>query len=71
MNEQILEGQWKQLKGKVKEQWGRLTNDELDQLEGRRDQIVGLLQEKYGYTIDEAEEQFDDFLDSLDDDRWS
>lgn len=68
MNESILEGKWQQFKGKVKEQWGELTDDELDQIEGRRDQLVGLLQEKYGYGLERAEEEFDDFIDSLDDD---
>lgn len=65
MTQAILEGQWKQLKGNVKEQWGKLTDDELDQAEGRRDQIVGLLQEKYGYARSRAEREFDDFLASL------
>lgn len=67
MNEAILEGKWKQLRGKVQEQWGELTDDELDQIDGRRHQVVGLLQEKYGYGRERAEEEFDDFLDSLDD----
>ena len=69
MNEATLEGKWKQFKGKVKEQWGELTDDELDQIDGQRDQVVGLLQEKYGYGLERAEEEFDDFLDSLDDDE--
>lgn len=67
MNEAILEGQWTQLKGKVKEFWGRLTDDELDQIEGRRDQIVGLLQKRYGYAQENAEAEYDRFLSSLDD----
>ena len=67
MNEAILEGKWKQFRGKVKEQWGDLTDDELDEIDGRRDQLVGLLQEKYGYSLARAEDEFDDFIDSLDD----
>lgn len=67
MNEAILEGKWKQFQGKVKERWGELTDDELDQIEGRRDQLVGLLQEKYGYSLERAEDEFDEFIDSLDD----
>ena len=67
MNEAILEGKWNQFRGKVKEQWGRLTDDELDQIDGRRDQIVGLLQEKYGYELERAEDEFDSFLTALDD----
>jgi uncharacterized protein YjbJ (UPF0337 family) len=69
MNEAILEGKWKQFRGKVQEQWGELTDDELDQIDGRRDQIVGLLQEKYGYGLERAEDEFDSFVDSLEDDR--
>lgn len=67
MNEEILQGKWKQFRGKVKEQWGRLTDDELDQIDGRRDQVVGLLQQKYGYGLERAEEEYDDFVDSLED----
>lgn len=70
MNEAILEGKWKQFQGKVKERWGEFTDDELDQIDGRRDQLVGLLQEKYGYSLERAEDEFDDFIDSLDD-RWT
>lgn len=66
MNRDILEGKWKQLRGKVREEWGELTDDELDQIAGKRDQLVGKVQEKYGYTRDEAERQVDDFLDRTD-----
>lgn len=62
MNNDILEGKWKQLKGRVQEQWGELTNDEVDQIQGKRDVLVGKLQEKYGYTRDEAEREVNDFL---------
>jgi uncharacterized protein YjbJ (UPF0337 family) len=57
-----LEGQWNQLKGEVKQQWGKLTDDELDQIEGSRDQLVGKIQEKYGRTRMEAETEVDDFI---------
>lgn len=57
MNSDILEGYWKQLKGKIKEQWGKLTYDDLDVIEGKRDQIAGKIQEKYGLTKQEAEKQ--------------
>lgn len=63
MNRDVLEGKWKQLRGKVQEEWGDLTDDELDQINGRRDQLVGKIQEKYGYTRDEAEREVDNFLD--------
>lgn len=62
MNKDILEGNWKQLRGRVKEMWGRLTDDELDQVEGRFDRLVGVLQERYGYTRQEAEDSVNDFL---------
>ena len=65
MNRDVLEGKWKQLRGKVREEWGDLTDDELDQIAGRREQLVGKVQEKYGYTRDEAERQVDDFLDRV------
>ena len=67
MNEDILQGSWKQLRGKVKEQWGELTDDDLDKIDGQRDQMVGLLQKKYGYARDEAENQYDDFVSAMDD----
>jgi uncharacterized protein YjbJ (UPF0337 family) len=66
MTDDILKGKWKQLRGSVKEKWGELTDDELDQIEGRRDQLVGKLQEKYGYTRMEAEKQIDRFLSDYD-----
>jgi uncharacterized protein YjbJ (UPF0337 family) len=57
MNADTIKGDWKQLKGKVKEQWGKLTDDELDRLEGRRDQLAGAIQKRYGVAKDEAERQ--------------
>jgi uncharacterized protein YjbJ (UPF0337 family) len=66
VNQDIFEAKWKQFRGQVRERWGELTDDELDRAKGRRDQLVGLLQEKYGYTREEAEYEFDDLLDELD-----
>jgi uncharacterized protein YjbJ (UPF0337 family) len=57
MNEDRLEGNWKQIKGEVKEQWGKLTDDELDQMEGRTQQLVGAIQKHYGKSRDEAERE--------------
>jgi uncharacterized protein YjbJ (UPF0337 family) len=54
MNEDVLEGQWKQMRGKVQEFWGKLTDDDLDQINGKRDQLIGKIQERYGYTRDRA-----------------
>lgn len=63
----ILEGKWKQLKGKVQQKWGDLTNDELDRIEGKREELVGLIQEKYGYAQAEAEREVDAFLAGFED----
>jgi len=61
MNSDILSGDWKQIKGKVREQWGQLTDDDLNVAEGRREQLVGKIQERYGLAKDEAEKQYDEF----------
>jgi uncharacterized protein YjbJ (UPF0337 family) len=58
MNQDIFKGKWKEMRGLVKEWWGKLTDDELEQAGGNADQIVGLLQQKYGYTREHAEEEF-------------
>jgi uncharacterized protein YjbJ (UPF0337 family) len=57
MNWDRIEGNWKVFKGKIKEQWGKLTDDELDVIAGKRDQLIGRLQKTYGITKDEAERQ--------------
>lgn len=59
MNWDRVQGNWKQLKGKVQEQWGQLTDDDFDKIEGRREQLVGRIQERYGIAKDEAERQVD------------
>jgi uncharacterized protein YjbJ (UPF0337 family) len=61
MNNDRIAGNWKQMKGKIKEQWGKLTDDEIDQLEGKSDQLAGKLQERYGIARDEAERQAREF----------
>ena len=66
MNRDILEGKWKKVKGTVKEKWGELTDDELDKSAGRFEQLAGLLQERYGYAKDQAEQQLDEFLEETD-----
>jgi len=58
MNKDIFAGKWKEMRGQVKEWWGKLTDDDLDQASGNADQIIGLLQQKYGYTRQRAEEEF-------------
>lgn len=57
MNEDRIEGNWTQFKGKVKEQWGKLTDDDLDIIAGKRDQLLGRIQERHGMARDEAEKQ--------------
>lgn len=57
MNSDRIEGNWKQFKGKVKEQWGKLTDDDLDVIAGKRDQLLGRIQERHGVARDEAETQ--------------
>ena len=58
MNQDVFEGKWKEMRGQIKEWWGDLTDDDLDKANGKADQIVGLLQQKYGYTREAAEEEF-------------
>ncbi len=61
MNKDIAEGKWKQLKGKIQETWGKLTDDEIDEINGRSEQLSGVIQEKYGISKDEAEKQTQSF----------
>lgn len=63
MNWDIVEGKWKEFKGKAKVQWGELTDDDLDVVEGRRDELAGKIQARYGKTRDEAEREIDNWLD--------
>ncbi|MGB5904353.1 MAG: CsbD family protein [Xanthobacteraceae bacterium] len=58
-----VEGNWKQIKGKVKEQWGKLTDDDLDVINGKRDQPEGRIQERYGYQKDQVKKDIDDWYD--------
>ena len=62
MNSDQLKGNWKQLMGDAKKQWGKLTDDDLKQVEGHKDKLVGKIQERYGSTREEAEKQADDWL---------
>jgi uncharacterized protein YjbJ (UPF0337 family) len=59
MNWDRIEGNWKQLRGAAREQWGKLTDDDLDKIAGKRDQFIGRIQERYGIAKDEAERQID------------
>ena len=62
MNWDTIKGNWKQMTGKVKEEWGELTDDEITEAEGDREQLVGKIQAKYGIAKDEAEKQVDSFM---------
>ena len=64
MNNDILKGKWMQLKGKVKTQWGKLTDDDVEQINGASDQLVGRIQERYGMAKDEASRAVDNWLAS-------
>jgi len=66
MNWDQIKGNWKQLTGKVKEKWGKLTDDDVIAAAGHRDQFVGILQKRYGYAKDKAEQELDAFTDTLD-----
>lgn len=65
MNWDSIKGNWKQFTGKVKEKWGQLTDDDLTAIEGRRDQLAGKLQERYGYGKEQAERELDDFARAM------
>ena len=65
MNWDQIEGNWKQLRGQAQQKWGNLTNDDLDVVEGRRDELVGKIQERYGVAKEEAEKQVDDWMNSV------
>ncbi len=69
MNKDEVSGNWKQFKGKVKEQWGKLTDDDMTVIEGKRDQLVGKVQERYGYAKDQAEKEVTDW-EKRNDYRW-
>jgi uncharacterized protein YjbJ (UPF0337 family) len=62
MNEDVLKGKWKEIKGRVKEKWGKLTDDDLTAVEGKKEILLGLLQQRYGYAKDKAEQEYKDFI---------
>ncbi len=59
MNSDTLQGQWKQLKGKIREQWGKLTDDDVDKIHGSYEQLIGKIQERYGIAKDAAKKMVD------------
>jgi uncharacterized protein YjbJ (UPF0337 family) len=68
MNWDQVEGKWKQATGKAKEKWGKLTDDDLQMINGKKDQLVGRIQERYGIAKEEAEKQVDEFSRTYDTD---
>jgi uncharacterized protein YjbJ (UPF0337 family) len=62
MNWDVIKGDWKQFTGKAKEQWGKLTDDDLTKINGQRDQLEGKLQERYGHNKDDSRKAVDDWL---------
>ena len=58
MNKDIFEGKWKEMRGQVRETWGKLTDDDLDKAGGKADQLIALLQQKYGYSREQAAKEF-------------
>jgi uncharacterized protein YjbJ (UPF0337 family) len=65
MNWDQIEGKWKEMKGQLREKWGNLTDDDLEMIAGRRDQLIGRLQIRYGFAKEEAAKQVDEFATSL------
>ncbi len=61
MNSDQMKGKWKQMKGSVKERWGKLTDDDLNVIDGQHDQLIGKIQERYGIARDAAQKQFDEW----------
>jgi uncharacterized protein YjbJ (UPF0337 family) len=64
MNPEILKGRWNQLKGDIRTRWGKITDDDLLQIQGNAEQFIGKLQERYGYKREQAEKELNDFLNS-------
>ncbi len=62
INSDVLKGKWQQLKGEARIQWGRLTDDDLDQIQGNIEKLAGKLQERYGYAREEADREVEDFV---------
>ncbi|MDF1645301.1 MAG: CsbD family protein [Pseudomonadales bacterium] len=61
MNKEIMEGKWKQLKGEIQNKWGKLTNDDLDVIDGNSEKFSGMIQERYGKSKEETDQAADEF----------
>ncbi len=62
MNQDIIQGKWHEVKGKLKQKWGQLTDDDIDQMRGSSEELQGVLQKRYGYEKDIAKKHIDDFV---------
>jgi uncharacterized protein YjbJ (UPF0337 family) len=67
MNWDQIEGKWKQMRGSIKQKWGKLTDNDLDVIAGKQDQLIGKIQERYGVSKEEASKQIRDWADALHD----
>lgn len=65
MNWDQIKGEWREAKGKLRSKWGKLTDDDLEQIAGKKDILIGRLQQRYGWKKDQAEESVDDYLKKL------
>lgn len=63
MNKDIIKGKWQEVKGKLRQQWGKLTDNEISQMKGTYEELEGILQKKYGYKKDQAKKEIEDFVD--------
>lgn len=66
MNSDQFEGKWKQLKGSVKQRWGKLTDDDITRMSGKKDELIGKLQERYGITREQAQKEADEWAKATD-----
>jgi uncharacterized protein YjbJ (UPF0337 family) len=66
MDSNVFQGEWQKLRGTIRSKWGKLTDDDLEQVAGNKDKLVGLVQERYGYMWDEAQRMVDRYLDEYD-----
>jgi uncharacterized protein YjbJ (UPF0337 family) len=67
MNQDILQGKWKEVRGEAQSRWGKLTNDDLDRVEGSIEKLAGILQQRYGYSKQEAQHEIANFMERFED----
>jgi uncharacterized protein YjbJ (UPF0337 family) len=64
MNPEILKGRWNELKGDIRTRWGKLTDDDVMQIQGQAEKLIGMLQQRYGYKREQAEKEINDFMNT-------